>query len=68
MPTIKKRWKYLKKKYVSEKAERNVYVPSGSAAPKKKKKNDFELFEMMRFLDVSKPRRYLFIFLYKKKF
>lgn len=49
---------------MAEKLERNKYVPSGSAASKKKrnKNNDeFQLFEMMRFLDVSKRMRQVFI-------
>ncbi|XP_043475019.1 uncharacterized protein LOC122506770 [Leptopilina heterotoma] len=61
---IKDRWKKLRALYMAEKSERNVYIPSGSAASKKKRdnKNGFQLFEVMKFLNVSKPTRTLSTF------
>ncbi|XP_051169714.1 uncharacterized protein LOC127287040 [Leptopilina boulardi] len=62
---LKSRWKYLLGQYRKEKLKRNEYIPSGSAATKKKKKgenDDFQLFEMMTCFDVSKPMRTLHTF------
>lgn len=60
---MKHRWKQLRDGYFAEKKERYAYKPSGSAAPnkRKKKKNDFQYFEMMGFLNVSENVRYYYL-------
>ncbi|XP_011863297.1 PREDICTED: uncharacterized protein LOC105559540 [Vollenhovia emeryi] len=49
VPSIKKRWKYLKDCYIKDWKKSNEYIPSGSAAPATRK-NTFRFYEAMSFL------------------
>ncbi|KAG5864526.1 hypothetical protein JTB14_002378 [Gonioctena quinquepunctata] len=52
---LQKKWKNLRDKYIKTKAELDTYIPSGSAA--KKKKKIWKHFEAMAFLSDTVSRR-----------